>query len=206
MKSYLIVKRIMDWLTACFLIVLTSPIMLAAFIAIKVSSDGPVLFRQKRPGKNCRVFTLYKFRTMSADTNRTGELLPDMMRLTKIGSFLRKSSIDELPQLFNIIRGEMSFIGPRPLLVEYLDYYSSDELRRHDVTPGISGWAQVNGRNAISWDEKFRLDVWYVEHVSFVLDLKIVLKTVVNIIRKTGINNSDVTTMSSLASVRKEGL
>ncbi|MEK4060367.1 MULTISPECIES: sugar transferase [Paenibacillus] len=196
-------KRMLDCFFACLLLIIASPIMFAASIAIMVSSKGPLLFRQKRPGINGEIFTVFKFRTMSLDRDSNGDLLPDIERMTRVGSFLRKTSIDELPQLFNIIRGEMSFIGPRPLLVEYLEYYSKEELRRHDVIPGISGWAQVNGRNSISWDEKFKLDLWYVDHISFLLDLKIVIKTMLNVIRKTGINNSEVITMSSLSSLRK---
>ncbi|MEK3760028.1 sugar transferase [Paenibacillus sp. FSL P4-0338] len=206
MRPYLVVKRVVDWLIACVLIVLSSPFMIAAIIAVKISSKGPALFKQKRPGKNCKIFTVYKFRTMSLETDEHGELLPDIQRMTKVGSFLRKTSIDELPQLFNILKGDMSFIGPRPLLVEYLDYYSAEELRRHDVTPGISGWAQVNGRNAITWDEKFKLDIWYVDHISAQLDLKTVIKTILNVIRRTGINNTDATTMSSLSSIRERSL
>ncbi|OMD48001.1 lipid carrier--UDP-N-acetylgalactosaminyltransferase [Paenibacillus borealis] len=203
MKPYLLIKRMLDCFFACLLLIIASPIMFAASIAIMVSSKGPLLFRQKRPGINGEIFTVFKFRTMSLDRDSNGDLLPDIERMTRVGSFLRKTSIDELPQLFNIIRGEMSFIGPRPLLVEYLEYYSKEELRRHDVIPGISGWAQVNGRNSISWDEKFKLDLWYVDHISFLLDLKIVIKTMLNVIRKTGINNSEVITMSSLSSLRK---
>lgn len=206
MKLYLVVKKVIDWVIAFLLIFLASPIMLAVIIAIKIGSKGPILFLQKRPGKNGKIFTVYKFRTMSLETDQEGNLLPDLLRMTRLGSFLRKCSIDELPQLFNILKGDMSFIGPRPLLVDYLDYYSSEELRRHEVTPGISGWAQVNGRNAITWDEKFKLDIWYVDHISALLDLKIVFKTILNVIRRTGINNSDATTMSSLSSIRKQSL
>ncbi|WP_370656281.1 sugar transferase [Paenibacillus pedocola] len=206
MKPYLIVKRILDCFFACILLILTFPIMMIAVIAIKLSSRGPILFRQRRPGKHANIFTVLKFRTMSLERDTEGNLLPDIERMTRVGSFLRKGSIDELPQLINVIKGDMSFIGPRPLLVEYLDYYSKEELRRHDVTPGISGWAQVNGRNAISWDEKFELDLWYVDHISLLLDLKIVIKTLLNVIRKTNINNSEVVTMSSLSSLRKHNL
>ncbi|WP_342421222.1 sugar transferase [Paenibacillus sp. FSL E2-0178] len=195
MRPYLVVKRIVDWLIACLLIVLSSPIMIAAIIAVKISSNGPVLFRQKRPGKNCNIFTVYKFRTMSLETDESGELLPDIQRMTRVGSFLRKTSIDELPQLINILKGEMSFIGPRPLLVKYLEYYTPEQNRRHEVTPGISGWAQVNGRNTISWEEKFDYDVWYVENVSLKLDMKIIMKTVKNVLIRDGVNNSQTDTM-----------
>ncbi|CAH1211269.1 putative sugar transferase EpsL [Paenibacillus auburnensis] len=195
MKPYLIVKRIFDCFFASILLVIASPIMLAAIIAIKKDSHGPVLFRQERPGLNGKVFTVFKFRTMSLEKDSKGNLLPDIERMTKVGSFLRKSSIDELPQLINVIKGNMSFIGPRPLLVQYLEYYTPEQARRHDVTPGISGWAQVNGRNAISWEEKFKYDVWYVDHMCLLLDLKIVYKTIKNVLEREGINNSQTDTM-----------
>ncbi|MCE3202848.1 sugar transferase [Paenibacillus sonchi] len=195
MKPYLKVKRILDLLFAFVLIVLTSPIMLAATIAIKMGSKGSVLFRQKRPGKYCKIFTVYKFRTMSLETDEYGELLPDIQRMTRVGSFLRKTSIDELPQLINILKGDMSFIGPRPLLVQYLKMYTPEQNRRHEVTPGISGWAQVNGRNTISWEEKFEYDVWYVENITLKLDVEIIIKTIKNVIVREGINNSQMDTM-----------
>lgn len=169
--------------------------MLAATIAIKIGSKGPVLFRQKRPGKMGKIFTVYKFRTMSLETDQDGNLLPDILRMTRVGSFLRKCSIDELPQLFNILKGDMSFIGPRPLLVQYLKHYTPEQNRRHEVVPGISGWAQVNGRNTISWEEKFQYDVWYVDHISLSLDTKIVFKTIKNVLVREGINNSQNDTM-----------
>ncbi|MEK4047172.1 sugar transferase [Paenibacillus sp. FSL H8-0048] len=195
MRPYLVVKRVVDWLIACVLVVLSSPFMIAAIIAVKFSSKGPVLFKQKRPGKNCKIFTVYKFRTMSLETDELGELLPDIQRMTKVGSFLRKTSIDELPQLFNILKGDMSFIGPRPLLVKYLEYYTPEQNRRHEVTPGISGWAQVNGRNTISWQEKFDYDVWYVDHINLKLDMRIFWKTVKNVLIREGVNNSQTDTM-----------
>ena len=190
------VKRILDFVFAIILLVILSPIMLIAAIAIKIEdSNGPVLFKQKRPGKDAKIFTVYKFRTMKVETEKNGKPLTDMERMTKVGSILRKTSIDELPQLFNIIRGEMSFIGPRPLLVRYLELYTPEEMRRHEVLPGISGWAQVNGRNAISWEEKFKLDVWYVDNQSFLVDLKILFMTIYNILKREGINNSQGDTM-----------
>lgn len=194
-EALLSCKKTLDWITACFLIILSSPIMLAATIAIKIGSKGPVLFRQKRPGKMGKIFTVYKFRTMSLETDQDGNLLPDILRMTRVGSFLRKCSIDELPQLFNILKGDMSFIGPRPLLVQYLKHYTPEQNRRHEVVPGISGWAQVNGRNTISWEEKFQYDVWYVDHISLSLDTKIVFKTVKNVLVREGINNSQNDTM-----------
>jgi lipopolysaccharide/colanic/teichoic acid biosynthesis glycosyltransferase len=195
MKPYLVVKKGIDWIIAFLLIFIASPIMLVATISIKMGSKGPILFRQKRPGKNGKIFTVYKFRTMSLETDRDGKLLPDILRMTKVGSFLRKCSIDELPQLFNILKGDMSFIGPRPLLVQYLKHYTPEQNRRHEVVPGISGWAQVNGRNTISWEEKFRYDVWYVDHISFILDVKIVFRTIKNVLVREGINNSQNDTM-----------
>lgn len=194
-KIYPKCKRFFDVLFAAILLILASPVMLLAFLAIKLSSPGPAVFKQPRPGKDCKIFTVFKFRTMRVETEKDGRPLSDMERMTKIGSFLRKTSIDELPQLLNILRGEMSFIGPRPLLVRYLDLYTPEQLRRHEVTPGISGWAQVNGRNTISWEEKFQLDVWYVDHISLGIDLKIVFLTVWNILNRKGINNSDGNTM-----------
>lgn len=204
MKPYLIIKKILDCLFACLLIIITSPLMLAALVTIKLSSTGPILFRQKRPGKHGETFTVFKFRTMSLERDATGELLPDIERMTRVGSFLRKSSIDELPQLINVLKGEMSFIGPRPLLVQYLECYTPEQARRHEVTPGISGWAQVNGRNAISWEEKFKYDVWYVDHIGFVLDLKIILKTIKNVLIRDGINNSQDATMPVFKGTRIE--
>lgn len=190
------IKRILDFVFAVILLIIASPIMLLAAIAIKLEvPNGSVLFKQKRLGKNAKIFTIYKFRTMRVETEKDGRPLTDMERMTKVGSFLRKTSIDELPQLFNIIRGEMSFIGPRPLLVQYLELYTPEQMRRHEVTPGISGWAQVNGRNAISWEEKFTLDVWYVDHISLGLDLKILWMTIFNVLKREGINNSQGDTM-----------
>lgn len=189
------IKRILDFIFTLIFIILLSPVMLAAALAIKLDSKGPALFRQKRPGKNAKIFTIYKFRTMRVETEIDGRALTDMERMTRVGTILRKLSIDELPQLFNILRGEMSFIGPRPLLVQYLEHYTPEQMRRHEVTPGISGWAQVNGRNAITWEEKFKLDVWYVENMSFIVDMKILLRTIWNVISRKGINNSVVDTM-----------
>lgn len=190
------VKRILDFVFAVILLIIASPIMLLAAIAIKLENPkGSVLFKQKRPGKNAKIFTVYKFRTMRVETEKDGRPLTDMERMTKVGSFLRKTSIDELPQLFNIIRGEMSFIGPRPLLVQYLELYTPEQMRRHEVTPGISGWAQVNGRNVISWEEKFKYDVWYVDNQSFLVDLKILFMTIYNVLKREGINNSQGDTM-----------
>lgn len=173
------IKRILDFIFALLLLIMTSPVLFVAAIAIKLEDpEGPVLFKQDRPGKDGKIFKLIKLRTMRIDLYKDGRRLSDNERLTRVGSFLRKTSIDELPQLFNILKGEMSFIGPRPLFTKYLPYYTSEEMKRHDVLPGISGWAQVNGRNSISWEEKFKFDIEYVENLSLKLDAKIFLLTI----------------------------
>lgn len=204
MKPYMIVKRVLDVCFAVVLLILLSPVMLCAAAAIKLESSGPVLFKQKRPGRNNKVFTVYKFRTMMMEMETEGRQLTDMERMTRVGVFLRKTSIDELPQLLNILRGEMSFIGPRPLLVKYLEFYTAEQMRRHEVTPGISGWAQVNGRNGISWEDKFKLDIWYVDNMSFLLDLKIVFMTVLKIVKRDGVNQSAGNTMKEFAGMKEE--
>lgn len=196
MGVYKIIKRTLDLIFSLVLLIIVSPIMLCASLAIKFESIGPLLFKQPRPGKNGVIFTVYKFRTMRVETEYKGQPLSDMERMTKVGAILRKTSIDELPQLINIICGDMSFIGPRPLLVQYLQHYTPTQMRRHEVTPGISGWAQVNGRNSLSWEEKFRLDVWYVDHISFLTDFKILLKTIFNVLKRDGINSSQENTMT----------
>jgi len=161
--------------------------MIIAAIAIKIESEGPVLFVQERPGKDCKIFKLYKFRTMRVNTEHNGRVLSDRERVTRVGAFLRKASIDELPQLFNIIRGDMSFIGPRPLLVKYLPYYTEEELKRHNLLPGITGWAQVNGRNNLNWEKRFKMDLEYVEKVSFLFDLKIFCLTIYKVFKRADI-------------------
>ncbi len=193
---YKYIKRAMDFLVAVILLTVLSPLMLLAAVLIAVNRDGPILFKQKRPGKDGKIFTVYKFRTMStALVDKKGKELSDFERMTKIGKILRKTSIDELPQLFNIIKGDMSFIGPRPLLTEYLDLYSPEQMRRHDVLPGISGWAQVNGRNTLTWEQKFAYDIYYVDHYSFSMDMKIFFKTIENVLRQDGINSGNDNTM-----------
>lgn len=197
---YKYIKRIMDLMTAVLLAIVLSPLMLLSAILIAANRDGPVLFKQKRPGKNGKIFTVYKFRTMSTKLcDKNGRELSDFERMTKIGRILRKTSVDELPQLFNIIKGDMSFIGPRPLLIEYLDLYSTEQMRRHDVLPGISGWAQVNGRNTLTWDEKFSYDIYYVDHYGFLMDMKIFFKTIQNVIRQDGINSGKENTMEKFS-------
>ena len=191
------VKRILDFVLAIILSVVLSPIMVIAAIAIKIDDPkGPVLFKQKRPGKDAKIFVVYKFRTMRVETERDGRPLSDMERMTKVGSFLRKTSIDELPQLFNVLKGDMSLIGPRPLLVEYLPLYNENQARRHEVRPGITGLAQVNGRNAISWEEKFDFNVQYVDNMSLILDIKLIFLTVKKVFAKKDINQNDSITMT----------
>lgn len=193
---YRYIKRIMDFTVALLLLVILSPLMLLATVLIAAKHDGPVLFKQERPGKDGRIFTVYKFRTMSTRLyDKNGRELSDLERMTGVGKLLRKTSIDELPQLLNILKGEMSFIGPRPLLTEYLELYSPEQMRRHEVLPGISGWAQVNGRNTLTWEEKFAYDVYYVDHYSFKMDMKIFFKTIENVIRQDGINSDSENTM-----------
>lgn len=196
MKLYIKFKRIIDFIVAIIAFLALSPIMLIVALLIKFTDKGTVLFRQERPGKNSKIFMVYKFRTMTTITERNGKLLSDMERITPLGKVLRKTSIDELPQLFNIIKGDMSFIGPRPLLVRYLPYYTQEQMRRHSITPGISGWAQVNGRNTIGWTERFKLDVWYVDNISLALDIKIVFMTIKKVFKREDVNNSDTNTMT----------
>lgn len=195
-RVYKYIKRAMDFLVAVILLTVLSPLMLLAATLIAVNRDEPILFKQKRPGKDGKIFTVYKFRTMStALIDRNGKELSDFERMTRIGKILRKTSIDELPQLFNIIKGDMSFIGPRPLLTEYLGLYSPEQMRRHEVLPGISGWAQVNGRNTLTWEQKFAYDIYYVDHYSFLMDMKIFFKTIENVLRQDGINSENDNTM-----------
>ena len=204
---YKSVKRALDFICSLFALLVFSPLMLVAAILIKLDDGGPAFFRQKRPGKDGKVFEVYKFRTMTVRTeDENGNPLSDMERMTKIGKILRKTSVDELPQFINVLKGEMSFIGPRPLLCEYLELYSPQQARRHEVRPGISGWAQVNGRNAITWEEKFDYDVYYVDNISFVLDIKILVKTVTDVIKGTGVNSGEQNTMEKFkGTVKKEG-
>lgn len=192
---YKYIKRVLDFIMALLLIILSSPIMLVVSFLILIKRDGPVLFKQERPGKNGKIFLLHKFRTMSTITEKDGRKLSDMERMTKLGSFLRKTSLDELPQFFDILSGKMSFIGPRPLVKSYLELYTPEQMRRHEVLPGLSGWAQINGRNTIGWEEKFELDIYYVDHISFGLDLKIFFTTLKNVLLRVGINSSEEDTM-----------
>lgn len=181
------VKRLFDFLGAFFALVLLSPVILTVAAVAGMRFDTPIIFRQMRPGLNGKPFFIYKFRTMTDERNEKGILLPDGVRLTEFGRFLRTASMDELPELWNVLRGDMSLVGPRPLLMQYLDRYTPEQARRHEVRPGITGWAQVNGRNAITWEEKFELDLWYVDNRSFGLDMKIIWMTLWKILKREGI-------------------
>ncbi len=197
------VKRPMDFVLSLIAIVILSPILLVVAILIKTKLGSPVIFKQKRPGLNEKIFTLYKFRTMTDERDEKGELLPDSVRLTKFGKFLRSTSLDELPELFNILFGDMSIIGPRPLLVQYLPLYNEHQKRRHEVRPGLSGLAQANGRNAISWEEKFDLDVKYVDNISFVGDWKIIFLTIKKVFVREGISSESAATMEPFRGTAK---
>lgn len=188
-------KRLVDFIFSLLLILLLFPLLFFIGFMIKLVIGSPILFTQERPGLNGKLFTLYKFRSMSNQMNDQGLLLPDHLRLTSFGKFLRKFSIDELPQLINVLKGDLSLVGPRPLLSEYLPLYTDEQAKRHLVKPGITGWAQVNGRNALSWEEKFKLDVWYVHHQTFLLDLKILLLTAMKVLQSEGINQAGSATM-----------
>lgn len=188
-------KRCFDLILSVIGLIILSPIFSVVLIVLAVNNSGSPFFFQKRPGKNGVIFSIIKFKTMTDKKDDQGHLLPDSDRLTSVGKFIRKTSLDELPQLLNVIKGDMSLIGPRPLLPEYLALYNTEQKRRHEVKPGITGWAQVNGRNAISWQKKFEYDVWYVNNISFVLDVKIILKTVLKVFKSEGINmENQVTT------------
>jgi len=188
-------KRLLDLAVGGVALLLLSPLLLALVLLVRLRLGRPVLFRHRRPGLEGRPFTLFKLRTMRDLRDEEGELLPDEERLTPFGRFLRRTSLDELPELWNVLRGEMSLVGPRPLLLEYLPRYTRDQARRHDVRPGITGWAQVHGRNALTWDERFDLDVWYVDHLSLALDLRILLRTPALVLRREGISAEGHATM-----------
>lgn len=183
----LAIKPFLDIVAALFGFLLLVPIFVGVFVFLALSNKGNPFFLQPRPGKGGKIFTIIKFKTMNDKKDSNGNLLPDEDRLTKVGSFVRKTSLDEIPQLLNVLKGDMSIVGPRPLLTNYLHLYNDFQNRRHEVKPGITGWAQVNGRNAISWDKRFELDVWYVDNVSFILDLKILFKTILKVIKREGI-------------------
>lgn len=192
---YKYIKRILDIISSLLAIIILSPLLAVTAVLVKTKLGSPVLFRQERPGKDEKIFTLMKFRTMTDERDENGELLPDEVRLTKFGKFLRSTSIDELPELFNILKGDMSVIGPRPLLVEYIPRYNEHQHRRHEVRPGLSGWAQVNGRNTVSWEDKFDMDVHYVDNYSLAMDVKILFMTVLNVLKREGISSETSATM-----------
>lgn len=200
---YKYIKRTLDFFASLCGIIVLSPIFILLCVLVRTKLGSPVLFKQERPGKidkktrEEKIFTLYKFRTMTDERDENGELLPDEIRLTKFGKFLRSTSLDELPEFINILKGDMSFIGPRPLLVKYLPLYSEHQRRRHLVRPGLSGWAQVNGRNALSWQDKFNLDVEYVDNISFKLDTKIFFMTIMSVLKREGISSETSATMEA---------
>ena len=195
LRRFSVIKRILDIIGAVLGLGLLGVPMLILALLVRINLGSPVLFRQVRPGLHGKPFLLYKFRTMTDDRDEHGNLLPDEQRLTPFGKFLRSTSLDELPELFNVLKGDMSLVGPRPLLMQYLDRYTPEQARRHEVKPGITGWAQVNGRNALTWEEKFKLDVWYVDNWSIWLDLKILLLTVLKVIKREGIHADGHATM-----------
>lgn len=185
-------KRLIDFLLSLIAIICISPFLLILMALLYFANEGAgVFFLQERPGLQGRIFKVIKFKTMNEKRGEDGKLLPDLLRITKVGKFVRATSLDELPQLFNVLKGDMALIGPRPLLKQYLPLYSEEQMRRHDVRPGISGWAQVNGRNNLSWTEKFKLDVWYVDHLSFALDIKIIFMTVMKVFKRESINSTE---------------
>ena len=198
------IKRVFD----LFLVLLSLPLILPIYLLLMLLAlaqlNFPILFKQSRPGLNAKIFNIYKFRTMTDDCDKDGNLLPDELRLTKFGKLLRSTSLDELPSLWNVLKGDMSLVGPRPLLVEYLPMYSTKQARRHEVKPGITGWAQVNGRNAINWNEKFDLDVWYVDNQSIWLDIKILCMTIKKVITRSGINQDKQATMEKFKGNNEE--
>lgn len=187
-------KRAIEFILSLSGLIFLMPIYLVIIILVRTNLGSPIFFKQKRPGLNNKLFNIYKFRTMTNDHDHYGNLLPDETRLTKFGRFLRSTSLDELPSLWSVLKGDMSLIGPRPLLVEYLPFFSEKQARRHEVRPGITGWAQVNGRNAISWEEKFELDVWYVDNLSITIDIKILWLTIIRVLFRDGISpdNKDI--------------
>lgn len=185
-------KRLIDFLLSLIAIICISPFLLILMVLLYFTNEGAgVFFLQERPGLKGKIFKVIKFKTMNEKRGEDGKLLPDLLRITKVGKFVRATSLDELPQLFNVLKGDMALIGPRPLLKQYLPLYSEEQMRRHDVRPGISGWAQVNGRNNLSWTEKFKLDVWYVDHLSLAIDIKIIFMTVMKVFKRESINSTE---------------
>lgn len=201
-KKY--IKRVLDFVSSFLLLVLLLPVYLVLIILIKIKLGSPVFFVQERPGKDGKIFKLYKFRTMTNKKDEQGNLLPDEERLTSFGKLLRSTSLDELPELFNILKGEMSFVGPRPLLVEYLDLYNEEQKHRHDVRPGLTGLAQVEGRNLLSWEDRFKLDVKYVNELNFINDLKILFKTVTVVFKREGVSSATSQTMEKFTGTKEK--
>ncbi|WP_028392021.1 sugar transferase [Bacillus cihuensis] len=197
------IKRSMDFILSLIAIIILSLIFLIVAIIVRVKLGSPILFKQKRPGLNEKIFIMYKFRTMTDERDKNGELLPDSVRLTKFGRFLRSTSLDELPELFNILKGDMSLIGPRPLLVQYLPLYNKYQKRRHEVRPGLSGLAQINGRNTISWEERFHLDIEYIENITFINDIIIIMKTIAKVFKREGISSQNDATMEAFQGNKK---
>lgn len=188
-KKY--IKRLLDFILSLIAIIITSPLLLVLSLLVLIFIGKPIIFKQARPGKNEKIFNMYKFRTMTNETDENGNLLPNEKRLTKFGNFLRKTSLDELPELFCILLGKMSFVGPRPLHVEYLQYYNEEQKHRHDVRPGLTGWAQVNGRNSLTWNEKFKYDIYYIKNISLLLDIKIFFLTIKQVLIRDNIYSSN---------------
>ena len=201
---YKYIKRILDIISSLLAIIILSPLLAVTAVLVKTKLGSPVLFKQERPGKDEKIFTLIKFRTMTDERDENGELLPDEVRLTKFGKFLRSTSIDELPELFNILKGDMSVIGPRPLLVQYLPYYTKEERHRHDVRPGLTGWAQVNGRNSLDWDHRFECDVEYVKNMSLLFDIKIMFSTILKVIGKSDVAEDTNQIEGNFAEIRAQ--
>lgn len=201
---YKYIKRILDIISSLLAIIILSPLLAVTAVLVKTKLGSPVLFKQERPGKDEKIFTLIKFRTMTDERDENGELLPDEVRLTKFGKFLRSTSIDELPELFNILKGDMSVIGPRPLLVKYLPYYTEEERHRHDVRPGLTGWAQVNGRNSLDWDHRFECDVEYVKNMSLLFDIKIIFSTILKVIGKSDVAEDTNQIEGNFAEIRAQ--
>lgn len=198
-------KRFFDFILSLLAIVILSPVMIVVAILVKIKLGSPIIFTQERPGKNEKIFKMYKFRSMTDQRDENGNLLPDDIRLTKFGKLLRSTSLDELPELFNILKGDMSIVGPRPLLVEYLPYYKKEERYRHDVRPGLTGWAQINGRNAIdSWEQRFKYDLEYVKNVSFLFDVKIVFITILKVAKRSDIQVGSEIKAGRFDTARKE--
>ena len=197
------IKRLLDFTLSFLALIILSPVLLVTALLVRIKLGSPIIFHQERPGKSEKIFRLYKFRSMTDECDENGNLLPDDQRLTRFGQILRSTSLDELPELWNILRGDMSIVGPRPLLVKYLPLYNEEQRHRHDVRPGLTGWAQANGRNAISWEEKFKLDVWYVQHVSFWVDVKVIFMTVKKVFCRDGISSETSVTMEEFSGTKE---